>query len=34
MENKNQEIIVFVEIPKGSFQKYEFDEKLEAIKLD
>lgn len=34
MENKNQEIIVFVEIPKGSFQKYEFDEELGAIKLD
>ncbi|MDI6591766.1 MAG: inorganic diphosphatase [Patescibacteria group bacterium] len=28
------EILVFVEIPKGSCQKYEFDEKLKAIKLD
>ena len=27
-------ITVFVEIPKGSCQKYEFDEELEAIKLD
>ncbi|HHE67587.1 MAG TPA: inorganic diphosphatase [Candidatus Parcubacteria bacterium] len=28
------EILVFVEIPKGSCQKYEFDEELKAIKLD
>jgi len=28
------EILIFVEIPKGSCQKYEFDEKLKAIKLD
>ena len=28
------EILVFVEIPKGSCQKYEFDEKLKGIKLD
>lgn len=34
MENKNDKIIVFVEIPKGSVQKYEFDEELGAIKLD
>ncbi len=34
MENKNDKIIVFVEIPKGSFQKYEFDEELGGIKLD
>ncbi len=34
MKDKNLQIIVFVEIPKGSFQKYEFDEKLGAIKLD
>lgn len=27
-------IIVFVEIPKGSVQKYEFDENLGGIKLD
>lgn len=28
------EINIFVEIPKGSFQKYEYDEDLKAIKLD
>lgn len=28
------EILVFVEIPKGSCQKYEFDEELKGIKLD
>jgi len=28
------EILVFVEIPKGSCQKFEFDEKEKAIKLD
>lgn len=27
-------IVVFVEIPKGSVQKYEYDEKLGGIKLD
>ena len=34
MENKTGKIIVFVEIPKGSWQKYEFDEELGGIKLD
>ncbi|MEK7519546.1 MAG: inorganic diphosphatase [Patescibacteria group bacterium] len=34
MENKNSKIIVFVEIPKGSVQKYELDESLGGIKLD
>lgn len=28
------EILVFIEIPKGSRQKYEFDEELGGIKLD
>ena len=28
------EVVVFVEIPKGSCQKYEFDEELAGIKLD
>lgn len=28
------EVLVFVEIPKGSCQKYEFDEELGVIKLD
>ena len=31
---KLMEILVFVEIPKGSSQKYEFDEKEGQIKLD
>lgn len=34
MEKDNSKIIVFVEIPKGSVQKYEFDEELGGIKLD
>ncbi|TSC74988.1 MAG: inorganic pyrophosphatase [Parcubacteria group bacterium Gr01-1014_30] len=34
MENKADKIIVFVEIPKGSVNKYEFDEELGGIKLD
>lgn len=34
MENENSKIIVFVEIPKGSRQKYEYDEELGGIKLD
>jgi len=28
------EVLVFIEIPKGSSQKFEFDEKEKAIKLD
>lgn len=28
------DILVFIENPKGSHQKFEFDEKLKAIKLD
>jgi inorganic pyrophosphatase len=34
MEKELSKIIVFVEIPKGSRQKYEFDEELGGIKLD
>jgi len=34
MSENNLKVIVFVEIPKGSFQKYEFDEELGGIKLD
>lgn len=34
MEDKNDKIIVFVEISKGSRQKYEYDEGLGGIKLD
>jgi inorganic pyrophosphatase len=30
----DMEVLVFVEIPKGSNLKFEFDEKLKAIKLD
>ena len=30
----DKKLIVFVEIPKGSIQKYEFDEELGGIKLD
>lgn len=33
-KNNDSEIIVFVEIPKGSFNKYEFDEELGGLKLD
>lgn len=29
-----EEILIFIEIPKGSKVKYEFDEKLKAIKVD
>ena len=28
------EILIFIEIPKNSKVKFEFDEKLKAIKLD
>jgi inorganic pyrophosphatase len=34
MDKDNSKVIVLVEIPKGSCQKYEFDEKLGGIKLD
>lgn len=34
MQKDTSKILVFVEIPKGSFQKYEFDEELGGIKLD
>jgi inorganic pyrophosphatase len=34
MEKDSSKIVVFVEIPKGSCQKYEFDEELGGIKLD
>lgn len=34
MTKEDSKIIVFVEIPRGSCQKYEFDEELGAIKLD
>jgi inorganic pyrophosphatase len=34
MADKNLKIIVFVEIPKNSVHKYEFDEELGGIKLD
>lgn len=34
MINKDSKIIVFVEIPKGSQNKYEYDEELRGIKLD
>jgi inorganic pyrophosphatase len=34
MSEEKSKIIVFVEIPKGSFQKYEYDEELGGIKLD
>ncbi len=33
-KKENLKILVFVEIPKGSCQKYEFDENLGKIKLD
>jgi len=34
MEEDSSKMLVFVEIPKGSRQKYEFDEELGGIKLD
>ncbi len=34
MKEKNSVFWVVIEIPKGSCQKYEFDEKLGGIKLD
>ena len=34
MENGNDSVLVVVEIPKGSRNKYEFDEKLGRFKLD
>ncbi len=32
--NPPEEVYVFIEIPKGSQNKYEFDKKLEVFKLD
>lgn len=34
MGKDSSKILVFVEIPKGSYQKYEFDKELGGIKLD
>ncbi len=34
MSENNEEVLVLVEIPKGSRNKYEFDEKLGRFKLD